>query len=104
LRTSEPGNESSSLADTLQGDLERGRLGLLLLLASGLHPLESGAGGLSPDETGRKCARLSLEQRGEGLRRNAKSSTHLARGGGKIGHGTMCGHGCGSASFRAASG
>ena len=39
------------------------------MLAYGLHPLESDAGRLGADETGRKCAGLCLEQRGEGLRR-----------------------------------
>jgi hypothetical protein len=42
--------------DRYKGNFERERLGLLLLLAHGLHTLESGAGGLGAGEAGRKCA------------------------------------------------
>ena len=66
-----------------------------------LNPVRAG---LVRSEAGRKCAGLCLEQRGEGLRRAARSSTDLAGGRGRVGHGAMCGHGGGSASFCGASG
>jgi hypothetical protein len=47
---------------SLQGDLERGRLGLLLLLAHGLHPSQSGAGGFGASEAWRKFPILGLRQ------------------------------------------
>ena len=76
----------------LQGDLERRRLGLLLSFAHGLHPPQSGAGEFGASEAWRKCARLYREQRGEGLCRAASSSTGLASGKRRVGHGAMCGH------------
>jgi len=66
-----------------------------------LNPVRAG---LVRMKRGEKCAGLCLEQRGQGLCRAASSSTDLADGKRRVGHGAMCGHGGRSASFCRASG